>query len=176
MRKVLYVLGQLTDSDADWLAGAGRRIRSPQGTRLIDYGVPLDQVFIVLDGEVSIQTAKGFELARIGAGEILGEMSLVDARPPSASAVVAADSWLLVIDKPVLRAKLDADTGFAARFYRAIAIFLSERMRSTVGRMGYGGGADDEAAYDADELDATVLDTVHLAGSRFERMLHKLMG
>lgn len=174
MRKVLYVLGQLTDSDADWLAGAGRRIRSPQGTRLIEYGVPLDQVFIVLDGEISIQTPKGFELARIGAGEILGEMSLVDARAPSASAVVAADSTLLVIGKSVLRAKLDADTGFAARFYRAIAIFLSERMRSTVGRMGY--GSDEENEEDLDELDATALDTVHLAGSRFERMLHKLMG
>jgi len=178
VRKVLYVLGQLSDQDVDWLARAGKRVRMPQGTQLIQYGVPLSQLFLILDGEVAIQTSKGFELARIGAGEILGEMSLVDARPPSASAIVAQDAYVLAIDKAALNARLESDTGFAARFYRAIAIFLSERMRSTVGRMGYG---DDDAAGatpadDEDELDANVLDNVHLAGSRFERLLQKLMG
>ena len=83
-------------------------------------------------------------------------------------------AYVLAIDKSVLQAKLDGDTGFASRFYRAIAIFLSERMRTTVGRLGY--GDDSAGAVEEDELDANILDTVHLAGARFERLLQKLMG
>jgi CRP/FNR family cyclic AMP-dependent transcriptional regulator len=90
---------------------------------LIEAGVPLEQVFVVLDGEVSVQAANGSSTGAHCSGEILGEMSLVDARPPSASAVVAVDCWLLVVDKAALRAKLASVTGFAARFYRAIACF-----------------------------------------------------
>ena len=175
MRKVLYILGQLSDSDVDWLARAGKRQKLATGTKLIEFGVPLAHMFIVLEGEISIQTNKAFELARVGSGEILGEMSLVDARPPSASAVVLQDSFVLSLDKPVIQQKLDSDTGFASRFYRAIAIFLSERMRSTVGRMGYGDDAP-ESPVEEDELDTNVLDNVHLAGARFERLLQKLMG
>ena len=82
MRKVLYILGQLTDSDVEWLAYSGKRLKVPKGTEVIRFGVSLSQIFIVLDGELSVQTNKGFELARVSAGEILGEMSMVDSRPP----------------------------------------------------------------------------------------------
>jgi len=129
----------------------------------------------VLEGEMLIQSDKGVELARVGAGEILGEMSLVDSRPPSASVTVAQDSYVLALEKKVLQNKLDTDNGFAARFYRAIAIFLSERMRGTIKNLGYGNDAD-EAVADPDELDSNVLDNVHLAGARFDRMLQTLMG
>jgi CRP-like cAMP-binding protein len=175
MRKVLYILGQLSDSDVDWLGRIGTRSKLAKGTRLIQFGVDLTQVFIVLDGEMLIQSNKGVELARVGAGEILGEMSLVDSRPPSASVTVAQESFVLALDKKVLQNKLDTDNGFAARFYRAIAIFLSERMRGTIKNLGYGNDAD-EAVSDPDELDSNVLDNVHLAGARFDRMLQTLMG
>jgi CRP/FNR family cyclic AMP-dependent transcriptional regulator len=174
MRKVLYILGQLSDSDVDWLARTGKRTKCVTGSTLITAGVSLKQLFFVLDGELSIQTNKGFELARVGSGEILGEMSLVDSRPPSATVIVVRDAFVLALDKVIIQEKLDTDTGFASRFYRAIAIFLSERMRSTIGRMGY--GDDSVEASDEDELDNNMLDNVHLAGARFERLLNKLMG
>ena len=59
----------------------------------------------------------------------------------------------------------------------AIATFLSDRLRATVGQLGYGQvQALDEQTIDTDELDENVLDNIHLAGDRFERMLHRLMG
>ncbi len=175
MKKVLYILGQLSDSDVDWIARNGQRVKHGRGDELIRQGVASAHLYFILDGEVAILTAKGFELARIGSGEILGEMSLVDSRPPSASAVVMEQAYVLALEKSVLGHKLDSDTGFAARFYRAIAIFLSERMRSTVSRMGYGDDTPEEGVKE-DELDIRVLDNVHLAGARFERLLQKLMG
>jgi len=178
VRKVLYILGQLTDSDVDWLARSGKRIKHAKGAELIRYGTSLGHLFIILDGELSIRTNKDFELARVGAGEILGEMSLVDSRPPSASAIVVEDAYVLTLEKSIIQGKLDSDPGFASRFYRAIAVFLSERMRNTVGRMGYGDDAPEDIpgdGMDEDELDSNVLDNVHLAGARFERLLQKLM-
>tara|TARA_B110000046_G_scaffold178544_1_gene206551 strand:+ start:1213 stop:1692 length:480 start_codon:yes stop_codon:yes gene_type:complete len=157
----------------------GQRIQVVKGTELIKFGVEIGNLYIVLEGELSIQTNKGFELAKISSGEILGEMSLVDSRPPSASVLVLQDATLLELDKVVLQEKLDMDTGFSSRFYRSIAIFLSERMRSLVGQMGYGDPSDETSSdlgeLDPDELDANVLDNVHLAGARFERLLAKLM-
>ena len=174
MRKVLYILGQLSDTDVDWLASKGQRIKVLKGTKLIEFGVEINNLYIVLEGELSVQTNKGFELAKLSSGEILGEMSFVDSRPPSASVLVLQDATLLELDKAVLQEKLDTDTGFSSRFYRSIAVFLSERMRSLVGQMGYG-DLSDETSSESDELDANVLDNVHLAGARFERLLTKLM-
>ena len=72
---------------------------------------------------------------------------------------------------------LSADQGFAARFYRALCVFLADRLRHTTRRMGYGNAADDADAIDAmDELNENLLETVHLAGARFDRMLKRLAG
>ncbi len=49
----------------------------------------------------------------------------------------------------------------------AIAMFLSARMRNTVQRLGYGRAT----VVDEDEIDMALLDTVTIAGSRFDRMI-----
>jgi CRP-like cAMP-binding protein len=86
----------------------------------------------------------------------------------------AADSTLLRIPDAVLRDKLASDPGFASRFYRALCVFLADRMRHTTQRMGYGAATDDVHA--KDELNDDLLDNVHLAGARFDRMLKRLAG
>ena len=68
-----------------------------------------------------------------------------------------------------------ADTAFSFRFYRALSMFLADRMRSMTSQVAYGISRPDHVP-DPDELDEGVLDTVHLAGSRFDRMLRRLSG
>ena len=79
------------------------------------------------------------------------------------------------MSKSLLTEKLKQDVGFAARFYRALALFLADRMRNTIQRMGY---VKSEIlaneSDDTDELEPDVLDNVYLAGARFERMLKNL--
>ena len=50
-------------------------------------------------------------------------------------------------------------------------MFLSVRMRSTVQRLGYGKAT----VVAEDEIDMALLDNVTIAGSRFDRMIKKLM-
>lgn len=179
MRKVLFILGQLDDNDVEWFIDTGRREEIPANQVLIEEGKPIEAVYIVLNGLFAVSDAElgGQELARLGAGEIVGEMSFIDASPPASTVTALRPSTVLAVSKVALAAKLEQDLRFAAHFYRAIATFLSGRLRATVGRLGYGDGPSlslaENARY-ADELDDSVLDNVHLAGARFERILKRL--
>jgi CRP/FNR family cyclic AMP-dependent transcriptional regulator len=180
MRKVLFLFGQLNDDDVEWMLRAGQKRFVPAGGVLIEQGVPVDSVFILLDGKlaVSLRPRRGpeRELARLNAGEIVGEMSFVDARPPSATVGAAEDSTVFALTKAVLNAKLSADQGFAARFYRALAIYLSTTVRERHRDLGTGEAAESgEEEDDTDELDSNVLDGIYLAGERFDRMVKRVM-
>jgi CRP-like cAMP-binding protein len=170
MRKVLYFLGQLSDTDVEWLIRHGARQQVPAGACLIEAGQPVGALYVVLDGAlaVAVPGQRQVQTAHLGSGDVVGEMSFVDARPPSATVKVLEDAVLLSIPRPKLAAKLEEDTAFAARFYRGIAMFLSHRLR-----LLYAGGRE---LGDEDELDPNVLDQVHLAGTRFDVVLQRLLG
>lgn len=175
MRKVLYILGQLDDHDIGWMARHGRKRRLETGSVLITEGVPVDDLFIVLDGEFDVLVDKVGKVAALGAGEIIGEMSFVDSQPPSATVRAGRPSMVLAVAKAEMAERLRADTGFGARFYRALAIFLSDRLRKTQTRpkMGDDGNLAQDTALE-DEIDVTVLDSVSKAGENFNRLLRML--
>jgi CRP-like cAMP-binding protein len=178
MRKVLYLLGQFDDADIDWLLRHGHKERVAPGTVLIRERQPINAVYILLDGTLEVTgTGVGGGSVRLGSGEVVGEMSFLEARPPSASVAAVTLATVLAIPRADLAAKLASDSRFAARFYQALALFLSQRLRNTTRRLGYGQERhlDDNADY-ADELDAQVLDTIHLAGCRFDHVLQRLLG
>jgi CRP-like cAMP-binding protein len=177
MRKVLYIFGLLTDADVEWMARTGVRRRIADGEILIREGRPVGSVIFLLRGECVVTDRVVGELARLEVGEILGEMSFVDSALPSASVTAAGDGLALFLDKQALARKLEADPAFGCRFYRALAVFLADRLRGTVRRMGYGSAlALDPETTEKDELDAGVLDVVSQAGERFDRMLKALVG
>jgi CRP-like cAMP-binding protein len=174
VRKVLFIFSVLSDSDVEWLASAGERVHVEPGLVLIPVGARVDYLYFVLEGRLAIKTRSGDPIALLESGEIVGEMSLVDPAATSVSVEVAADSTLLRISDAVVRDKLAADPAFAARFYRALCVFMADRLRHTTRRMGYGTASDDAQA--KDELNDDLLDNVHLAGARFDRMLKRLAG
>lgn len=176
MHKVLFIFGQLNDSDVEWLSNVGERQKIAPGTELIREGSDLDTVYLILDGQMSVWSGGRIKLATLASGDILGEMSLVDSSKTSASVKCETESVVLAISKAKLGDRLKTDIGFAARFYKALALFLADRMRNTIRRLGYGKLEDEPARSDTelDELDVEVLDNVHLAGARFERILQKL--
>lgn len=177
MRKALLFLGILNDSDVDRMIAAGGKQVVPSGTLLIREGKPIESVYIVLDGSFAITTSftGSKQLARLMSGEILGEMSFVDSRPPSASVTALENSCVLNIPRSWLAEQLDRDVHFASRFYRAIAVFLSDRLRSTVGLLGYNQAQslEEDRVY-RDEIDAETLDNLALAGARFDLLQKKL--
>jgi CRP/FNR family transcriptional regulator, cyclic AMP receptor protein len=172
MRKVLYIFGLLTDADIEWMAMHGTRRQLRNGDILIDEGGRSDALIVLLEGELEA-SAEGYgTIARMGAGEIVGEMSLVDSAPPSATITARGDGLALFLDKRTLLDKLDRDEGFGARFYRALAVFLADRLRAT--RQPTAAPLSDGPALSRDELDIGIMDNVTAAGERYNRMLRIL--
>jgi len=174
MRKVLFIFSVLSDSDVEWLASTGERITLERGNVLIPVGSRIDYLYFVLDGRLVVKTRAGDTIAPLESGEILGEMSLVDPAPTAVSVEVESEATLLRLPDSTVRDKLANDLGFASRFYRALCVFMAHRLRETTTRFGYGKASEDKDA--KDELGDDLLDTVHLAGARFERMLKRLAG
>lgn len=173
MRRTLHLMGILNDLDVEWLVSHGSTESVKSGTVLITEGQPIESLYILLDGTLAVRTgaAPVQELAVLYSGEVVGEISFVDSSPPSASVVAVRDSHLLTIQRTLLAEKLLIDTGFAARFYKAIANFLASRLRATTGRFGYG---KHQEVLDPDELDDESMDNISLARSRFDDMLKRL--
>jgi CRP-like cAMP-binding protein len=177
LRKVLYIFALLTDADVDWLARAGVRRRMKDGETLIEQGKPTDSIVLLLEGRLSVAVKDVGIVARRGVGEIVGEMSMVDSAPPSATVAAEGECLILSLDKDVLLQKLASDTPFGCRFYKALAVLLADRLREVEYRSS-GNGGEDLAADGVlkDELDAGILDNVSMAGDRFDRMLKVLSG
>jgi CRP/FNR family transcriptional regulator, cyclic AMP receptor protein len=175
MRKVLHLMGALSDADVDWLAEQGHVRFVPRETPVIRQGEPVESLFILLEGRLSVRLGglQGQEVATLHPGEVLGEISFVDARPPSASVVSVEDSHLLLVARDLLTKKMDRDDGFAARFYRGLAVFLADRLRTTTAHLGYGKGSDEDLR-EADAIADDSFDDISLAARRFDEMLRRL--
>jgi CRP/FNR family transcriptional regulator, cyclic AMP receptor protein len=85
MRKVLFILGQLNDTDVEWLAHQGARRRLADGDVIVREGEAIDNLFITLSGQFRVTLRDGREVARLGAGEVVGEIAFVDSALPSAT-------------------------------------------------------------------------------------------
>jgi len=171
MRKVLYLMGILHDTDVQWMADTGIKSVFPAGAILIQQGAPVEQIYILLDGRLSVEIGGGTQVAMLMAGEIVGEVSFVDSRPPLASVVALVPSIVLGISKSALNKKLESDAHFSSRFYKAIALFLADRLRSTTGNLGYKGSVGEQ---DPDELDLDLMQTVSMANVRFEMLIRNI--
>ena len=167
---MLYILGQLADEDVDWLLANGHKERVPEKTELIRQGRHVDKLYIVLSGSFAIRRGgeQGKEIRRISLGEVLGELSFLDALPPVASVVALEGSTVLSVEKRALSTKLASDFHFAARFYRALGLFLADRLRAQVSLLGAGTQEEDD--------ESANLDDIEVAGARFQFLMSRLQG
>lgn len=175
MRKVLIIFGELTDADVEWLCEAGHTRTLAAGERLVEAGTAVEEISLVLLGELGV-LAGSREIAVLAEGEIVGELSFLDARPPYATVQALEAAVVLAVPHSAVHERFVRDPGFAGRFYRSLGIFLASRLRQTVGQLGVIGD-EDELAEDAtsiDEIDPAVLDRTAIAGRRFERLRHRL--
>jgi len=173
-KKVLYFLGILDDQDLEWIVRNGVKQPVPARTAIIREGQPTEWLYFILSGEFSVTSAWArAEIAHLGAGEILGEISFVDSRPPSATVTAVADSVIGAVPVDALERKLGKDTAFAARFYKAIAVALADRLRARAGlglKPSPGEGESDI------EVPPHLLDTMSIAGTRFADMQRRPWG
>jgi len=167
MKKVLFILGELSDRDIDWLVEVGRREEVPAGRVLIYEGRSVDTLYILLDGTLIVSiSAVERQIARLSSGEVVGEMSFIDSRPPSATVQTLEPCLVLAVPRARLAEKLQQDEGFGCRFYKALAMLLSQRLRGTVKQL-----SEDTPKIPVVPDSEPGSESVAIAQARFERLL-----
>jgi CRP/FNR family cyclic AMP-dependent transcriptional regulator len=123
-REALALIAQVTTEESHAL-----------GTRIFQYGDPGDKLFIILEGKVRISrevAGMGEEaLAVLGAGEVFGEMALLDESPRSADARVHERCRLLVISKDAFDDLLFLHKDLAYEVLWNCVRMFSARLRET---------------------------------------------
>ncbi|MCX5963723.1 MAG: cyclic nucleotide-binding domain-containing protein [Cyanobacteria bacterium] len=115
--------------------------------------------------------------AILGEPEVFGEISFLDSRPPVATVIATRDSIVLTIPGKALQQKLDDGGKFAAHFYRAIALFLADRMRNTAGLLGYGQEYPPDSPMQlVRDLSPQVLESLPIARRRLDLFVRRLRG
>ena len=99
----------------------------PKGQNVIREGDYGQEAFLIQSGEVSVYITKGeeqVELARLTAGQIVGEMAFIFDGPRTASIKATQDSNLIVISRQQFQEKLKESDPTV----RAIVQMLSQRI------------------------------------------------
>lgn len=164
MRKSLYILGDLTEEDVLFLANSGNIVELEPEAPLVRRGISIDALYFLTQGEMHVRLPNGHVIARLGVGDVVGEMSFVEKRPPETDVVASEACRLLAIPRAKLDEELGANPAFAGRFFKALATFLSDRLRTLTADVGGTGRS-------GDELDERLLDIVHVAGDRMLRLI-----
>jgi CRP/FNR family transcriptional regulator, cyclic AMP receptor protein len=163
MPTALFLFVAMQDTDMRWMARVGVVRAYTPGERLIYRDELLNGLLIILSGSADVEVV-GRTLTR-RAGECLGEVSLVDTRPASATVTAVEPTRALWLDGNVLRRRFEVDPGFAARCFRGLAILLANRLREAEAT------AIPEQMDDALLLDETMMDGIARAGERFRLLL-----
>lgn len=177
MKKSLYILAGFSDRDFSWLLNAGKKQHIRAGTVLIHQGEHIGTLYLILEGRLAVTTSalKGEEIAELSTGEIVGEVSFLDASPPTATVTALEDCSVWAIPRSVLASKLLQDVDFASHFYQALAVFLADRLRKTVSQLGYSRDYQTDQELNAeDNQNLELLGSAEIAQMRLQWLLDAL--
>ena len=93
---------ELGPAEIAWIAAASHMRTFAEGEHLFEIGEPGRSLYVITAGTVQVlhpNRAESFQLARVGVGEFIGEMALLDDSPRSATAKAICEVEALVLDK-----------------------------------------------------------------------------
>ena len=126
------VFADLDESIRRRLSAAGEFVTLPEGKYLAIQGEPPVTLSFIISGLVSVKShAHGdtVELARLGAGESVGEMATIDPRPASANVRTSEETRVWQISSSDFDAFLESDPAIGYRIMKALAKELCGRIR-----------------------------------------------
>lgn len=110
-----------------------RRLR--KGEVLFREGDPGQEMFLIRSGSIIISkpiTGRVEQvLARMGAGEFFGEMSLFDRAPRSATVQADVETELLCLDRDSLQQLVEVSPRAAAAFFHTLVQVFIQRLRAS---------------------------------------------
>lgn len=110
-----------------YLANFLKMKKFPKNGMILKKGDPGDRLYIVVSGAVSVEENGGVCVARLGKGEVFGEMSLLSGDPVAAGVRAAEPTWVLYVKGTHFRRMLTRFPSLKEYFAR----LLSRRLART---------------------------------------------
>lgn len=128
----------MTRQEVDIFARYVQAYEAPAGAVVLHEGVRESYMFIVAEGRLDILKWTGDykenkKIATVRAGKTIGEMSLLDGLPHSATATVVEPSVLLLMTRSHFEQVIDEEPEVALKMVRKMATLMSLRLRQTSG-------------------------------------------
>jgi CRP/FNR family transcriptional regulator, cyclic AMP receptor protein len=111
---------------------AGDEITMTAGTLIVDQGQLGREAFVVLDGDVTVRR-NGRKITSLGPGAVVGELSLLDHGPRTASVVCDTDCTLFVLDQRHFQRVVENHPQIALKLLGALAGHIRELDRRSFG-------------------------------------------
>lgn len=124
-------LEYLTPNDWKLIVDRARQIHFKKNESLIRQGTPLKMVYLIAEGDVRVKVS-GAEVARLGPGQVCGEMAFLENTVASATATAEADVETYALEWKDLVNMFELFPHLASRFYRSLAVNLSRRLRKQI--------------------------------------------
>jgi CRP-like cAMP-binding protein len=121
-----------SQKDLEKVAKAGDEVSMPAGSLIVDQGQMGREAFVVLDGSVSVKR-NGKKVATLGPGAVVGELSLLDHGPRTATATCDTDCTLLVLSQRTFLAVVDDVPALSHKLMAALASRIRELDRQSFG-------------------------------------------
>src|SRR6187200_3538054 len=99
-------LEDLSNDELKMVIDKGRHVKLPANWSLIWEKTPGDKAYLIVEGEVSVRKGKE-EVARLGPGDVIGEMAIVGHKLRSASVVSLTPVEVIHFTKESLEELLD---------------------------------------------------------------------
>lgn len=135
-------LGQLSFADAQGVVKYMKPKRIKAGGALIREGekVHNDFMMLILSGDVRVesQSASASDevvVTVIGAGNLIGEMGMINDTARSATCIALTELAVGVLSRTVMKKMMTEEADLAARFLLAISSRLAERLRDTTTKL-----------------------------------------
>ena len=121
-----------TNKELEKVAKATDKITMTAGTMVMDQGQMGREAFVVVAGNVIVRR-NGRQVATLGAGNVVGEMSLLDKGPRTATVVCETDCTLIVIDQRRFLAVVDTIPAISHKLMASLAGRIRELDRQYYG-------------------------------------------
>jgi CRP-like cAMP-binding protein len=101
------------------------------GHTLFVEGAPSSNLYVILTGSAVVRR-KGRQIARVGTGDVVGELSVITGGPRTATVVAETPIEWLVLDQVSLRHAIDEVPGLGWHVLQAVAARLAENDKRSV--------------------------------------------
>jgi len=137
----VYLFTDLSADERAPLARIAEEMNLPARFPIFRTGDAATALYLIKDGSVRVtvtsSSGKAIDVATLGSGSHFGEMALIDGAKRSASAETLEPTSMFRFDYDKVTALLDRTPETAAKLYRSMARFLSNRLRQTTTDMSY---------------------------------------